>query len=147
MWHKWVWFNWERAGLCVILALVAGLAKQHNWLILIQNSGLHAECAKVLPFSCRVQHVCFVKLGVWVVTKLFWRAKSLLRPIGCFWIMSQIWRVLLEQLSVIESKSLLASYLWWGESSFMFWVSPSLLHYSKKSYDVCAPYFLKLRSK
>lgn len=31
----------------------------------------HAEYAKVVSFSCRVQHVCFVKLGVWVVRRLF----------------------------------------------------------------------------
>lgn len=31
----------------------------------------HAEYADVVSFSCRVQKVCFVKLGVWMVRKFF----------------------------------------------------------------------------
>lgn len=48
----------------------------------------HAEYAEVVSFPRRVQHVCFVKLGVGVLRKLFGRAKSLLRCIDYCWIMN-----------------------------------------------------------
>lgn len=144
--HKWIQFNWERAGLCVILALVAGLATSKAAQLSrteMETRTEHAEYSNLDSLSCGVQHVWSVKLDVWVIRKLFWIAKSYIKTY-CLLLNNECHKYeefywVLEQLSMIESKCFLASCLQRGGSSFMFSVSerfPSLF-FQKISWCAC----------